>query len=211
LNRQEPQRNAIADAFLKRWKLWLGLIISAFFLYRTLGALRLSELWDVMRSAAYWWIVPGVVVYFFAVWARTWRWHYMLRPIKRVPLTRLFPVVTIGYMGNNVYPARAGEVIRAYVLRRREGVSMSASLATVLVERIFDGVIMLIFVFVGLPFIPMADWLRNVVVLASIGFLGALAVFFVVAIRPACEARPKTSWTDSWKGCSHCAAPATSS
>jgi hypothetical protein len=42
-----------------------------------------------------------------------------------------FPVVVIGYMGNNVYPARAGELIRAYVLRRREGVSISASLATI--------------------------------------------------------------------------------
>jgi uncharacterized protein (TIRG00374 family) len=67
-------------------------------------------------------------------------------------MRRLFPVVVIGYMGNNVYPARAGEVIRAYVLRRREGVSISASLATIIVERVFDGLVMLIFVFVGLPF-----------------------------------------------------------
>ena len=63
----------------------------------------------------------------------------------------MFPIVCIGYMGNNIYPARAGEVLRAYVLRRTEGVPITASLATILVERIFDGVVMLGFVFVNLP------------------------------------------------------------
>jgi len=48
---------------------------------------------------------PSVAVYFFGVWARTWRWHYMLRAIKPIPVARLFPVVCIGYMGNNIYPA----------------------------------------------------------------------------------------------------------
>ena len=63
----------------------------------------------------------------------------------------MFPIVTIGYMGNNIYPARAGEVLRAVILKQREGVPVSASLATVIVERIFDGVVMLGFVFVNLP------------------------------------------------------------
>jgi len=125
-----------------------------------------------------------VLVYFFGVWARTWRWHYMLRPIKAVSLVRLFPVVVIGYMGNNVYPARAGELIRAYVLRKKEAVSISASLATIIVERIFDGVIMLLFVFVSLPLTPMPAELRQVVVLFSLLFFGALAVFFVIAASP---------------------------
>jgi uncharacterized protein (TIRG00374 family) len=63
----------------------------------------------------------------------------------------MFPIVCIGYMGNNIYPARAGELLRAYVLKKREGVQISASLATIIVERIFDGVVMLGFVFINLP------------------------------------------------------------
>ena len=46
----------------------------------------------------------------------------MLRHIKQISMRRLFPVVVIGYMGNNVYPARAGEVLRSYILKRREAV-----------------------------------------------------------------------------------------
>jgi uncharacterized protein (TIRG00374 family) len=170
---------------LKRWQFWLGVVISAVFLYLALRGLELDKAWLAMRTANYWWIIPGVLVYFFGVWARTWRWHYMLRPIKAVSLVRLFPVVVIGYMGNNVYPARAGELIRAYVLRKKEAVSISASLATIIVERIFDGVIMLLFVFVSLPLTPMPAELRQVVVLFSLLFFGALAVFFVIAASPA--------------------------
>jgi len=169
---------------VRRIQFWLGIFISLLFMGIALRRLELAEVWHAMRTARYFWILPGVVVYFFGVWARTWRWHYLLRPMRTVPLPRLFPVVCIGYMGNNIYPARAGEVIRSYVLRRREGISMSASLATVLVERIFDGLVMLVFVFIALPFTPMPGWLRQIVILSSLLFFGALLVFLALAARP---------------------------
>ncbi|HFE67572.1 MAG TPA: flippase-like domain-containing protein, partial [Chloroflexi bacterium] len=139
---------------MKKWQLWLGLLVSAFFMWLALRGLKLGDVWSSMRSANYIWIIPGILVYFLAVWARTWRWDYMLRPFKQIPLVRLFPVVVIGYMGNNVYPFRAGELLRSFVLRERETVPMSGSLATIIVERVFDGLVMLIFVFVALPFTP---------------------------------------------------------
>jgi uncharacterized protein (TIRG00374 family) len=135
-------------------------------------------------------LAPGVAVYFIGVAVRTWRWHYLLKPLKEVSVRRLFPVVVIGYMGNNVYPARAGELLRAYVLKRNEGVSVSASLATVIVERIFDGLVMLLFVFVALPTAPfLTDTLRATVIIGSAVFLGALIVFLFLAARPALAAR----------------------
>ena len=159
--------------------------ISAVCIWWALRNLKLADVWQVIRQANYWWLVPGVAVYFVAVWARTWRWHYLLRPLKRVPLNELFPIVVIGYMGNNVYPARAGEFIRAYVLKRKQNVSVSASLATIIVERIFDGIVMLIFVLVALPFAPsLPDWLRQIVIGGSVLFFGALIVFLVLASAP---------------------------
>jgi uncharacterized protein (TIRG00374 family) len=170
---------------LKRWQFWLGVAISAFFLYLALRELDLRAVWHLIRYGSYWWLIPSVTIYFFGVWARTWRWHYMLRSIKPIPTRRLFPVVCIGYMGNNIYPARIGELLRAYVLKRKEGVAIGASLATILVERIFDGVTMLLFVFIGLPLVPAipADW-RNFVIVFSLLFFGALVVFFVLAASP---------------------------
>ncbi len=174
---------------MKRWQFWLGVIISIVFVALALRGLKLDEVWAGLRAANYLWLVPGVAVYFVGVIVRTWRWHYLLKPLKEVSVRRLFPVVVIGYMGNNVYPARAGELLRAYVLKRNEGVSVSASLATVIVERIFDGLVMLLFVFVALPTAPfLTDTLRATVIIGSLVFCGALIVFLVLAARPALAA-----------------------
>ena len=175
---------------MKRWQFWLSIAVSALFMWLALRGLDLSRFRDALQDADYIWLVPSVLVYFGAVWARTWRWHYMLRSLKPVPLSRLFPTVTISYMGNNVYPARAGEVLRAYVLKRDEGVSMSASLATILVERIFDGLVMLLFVFLTLPTVPDLDPnLRRLVIFASLAFFGALLVFLALASAPTTSRR----------------------
>jgi glycosyltransferase 2 family protein len=178
---------------MKNWKFWLGLVISAALLYLALRGLDFAKMWDVLKTAQYVWLIPGIAVYFVAVWVRAWRWHYMLRPLKKIPTATMFPIVTIGYFGNNVTPARAGEVLRAFILKRREGVSISASLATVIVERIFDGVVMLCFVFVNLPELSRLTGdagfaggvnIRDLAIIGMAVFFGALIVFLLAAMFP---------------------------
>ena len=176
---------------MKRWQFWLGVAISALFLYLALRGLHLQDLGKALEGANYFWLIPAIAVYFLAVWARAWRWHYLLRPIKRIPTQTMFPIVAIGYMGNNIYPARAGEVLRAVVLKRHEGVAISASLATIIVERVFDGVVMLAFVFINLPELARltgsSGFVGNIQSLALLGtgaFLGALAIFLLAAMFP---------------------------
>jgi uncharacterized protein (TIRG00374 family) len=169
---------------MKRWLIVLGFLISAVFVYLALRGLRLDQVWQTVQDANYGWVIPGLAVYFVGVWARTYRWHYMLGSLRVIPLHRLFPVVVIGYMGNNVYPARAGEVIRAYALRRKEDVPMSSSLATIIVERVFDGLVMLLFILISLPLSPMPPWLRRVAALAIPVFLAAMALFLALAASP---------------------------
>ncbi|MCA9949905.1 MAG: flippase-like domain-containing protein [Anaerolineales bacterium] len=170
---------------MKKWQFWLGVIISVGFLVYALQGLKLTEVFSQVQRANYYWLIPAVAVYFVAVWARTWRWDYMLRPIKKIPIRRLFPVVVIGYMGNNVYPFRAGELLRSFVLYEREDVAIGASMATVIVERVFDGLVMLMFVFVALPLTPIpSESVQTLVVFASIAFFAALIVFFGLAAKP---------------------------
>lgn len=176
---------------MKRWQFWLGVGISGLFLWLALRGLRLQDIGRALEGARYGWLAPGVAVYFLGVWSRTWRWQYLLRPIKHVPLRDLFPIVTIGYMGNNIFPARAGEVLRAYVLRRNQGVPVSASLATVVVERVFDGVVMLGFVIFNLPALAAVSGdsgfvgdIRQVAVWGTAIFAGVLIVFLLAALFP---------------------------
>ncbi|MEZ4770547.1 MAG: lysylphosphatidylglycerol synthase transmembrane domain-containing protein [Caldilineales bacterium] len=168
----------------KNLRLIFGLAVSIVFLYLAVRGLDLKEVLQWLLLADYYWLIPAIVIYFVAVWGRTWRWHYMLRPIKDIPSIRLFPITCIGYMGNNVFPVRAGEVLRAYVLKRSEDVSMSSSLAMIVVERVFDGLVMLLFVFIALPFAPVPSTLRLLVIGASGLFMAALIVFITLASRP---------------------------
>ena len=72
-------------------------------------------------------------------------------------------------------------MIRAFVLRRNESVSVSASLATIIIERVFDGLVMLLFVFFALPFVgasAIPPSYRGYVIFFSLLFVGALGVFF---------------------------------
>ena len=176
---------------MKSWKFWLGFAISALFLWIALRGLGLEDVGAAVADANLWWLLPGIAVYFVGVWARAWRWHFLLGPIKPIPTRTMFPVVAIGYMGNNIYPARAGEVLRAVVLKRREGVPISASLATIIVERIFDGVVMLAFVFLNLPRLAELTGdsgflgnIRQAAVWGTAVFALALLVFLLAAMFP---------------------------
>lgn len=181
---------------MKKWQFWVGVLISVFFVWISLRGLRLGEFWTVVKGANYWWIIPGIAVYFVGVWVRAWRWHYLLKPIKVIPTRTMFPITTIGYMGNNIYPARAGEVLRAVILKRREGVPVSASLATIIVERIFDGVVMLAFIFINLPELArltsasgFVGNIQQVAIYGTVAFMAALLVFLLAAMFPVVTAR----------------------
>jgi uncharacterized protein (TIRG00374 family) len=185
---------------LKRWQFWVGILISAALLWWALRGLRLDEVWESLKGANYLWLLPGIAVYFLGVWARAWRWHYLLRPLKRIPTRTMFPIVAIGYMGNNIYPARAGELLRAYVLRRREQIPISASLATIIVERAFDGIVMLAFVFLNLPELArltadsgFAGSIRSLALIGAGVFLGAVLVFLWMAVFPD-QSRRMSTW-----------------
>ncbi len=176
---------------VKRWQFWVGVAISLFFLYISLRGLPLEALVVAFKQANYWWLIPGVTVYFIAVWARSWRWHYLLKPLKSIPTKDLFPTVTIGYFGNNILPARAGELLRAIVLKKDEDIPISASLATIIVERVFDGVVMLSFVFVNLPELALLTSssgfigdIRTLAIIGTVIFIGALAAFLAAAMFP---------------------------
>ena len=177
---------------MKKWQFWVGILISAGFIYLAVQNLDLPAVWQSLKHAQYWWLLPGIAVYFVGVWVRSWRWHYLLRPMKKISTKSMFPIVTIGYMGNNIYPARAGEVLRAAVLKQKEDVAISSSLATIIVERIFDGVVMLGFVFVNLPELAKlttnSGFIGNIQQIAIWGvviFIGALLVFLLAAMFPA--------------------------
>lgn len=128
---------------LKSRGFWIGIAVSAacvgIFIY-TSDVRHPAKLRHAFSDVNYAWIAASLPVYYLALWVRTVRWQYLLRPVKKVSAIRLYPVVIIGLMANNLIPARAGELARAYVLGQREKISKTTSLGTIAVDRLFDGV-----------------------------------------------------------------------
>ncbi len=169
----------------RRWLVFaIGIVVGALLLWYALKDLELEEVWSALKVANYWWLVPAVTVYFISVWFRSWRWSYLLRAKNEVSAKRLFPVVVIGYMGNDILPFRLGEALRAYVLWRREKINIGTALTTALLERLFDGLTMVLFVFVGLQFVSLPEDLRPWITAASVAFLAVLLFFLFLAVKP---------------------------
>lgn len=87
---------------------------------------------------------------------RTARWQRLLAPTKTIPVLTLFPILIIGFALNNLLPGRPGEFARAYGLGRREGLSKTLAFATVVVERVTDGLALIAFLLLALAaFFPL--------------------------------------------------------
>lgn len=166
---------------LRSGKLWLsvlgtGLFLGLFF-YRT----DLDELFDALAEANYWWVAPAILLWFVSAWFRALRWHYLLRHLERLSTAALYPIVIIGYMANNLLPARTGELVRAYIMGERYRVSRMSTLGTIAVERLFDGIVLVAFLVGVGAFIGLENSLRILVVAMAAVFLVGLIAFLWAA------------------------------
>ncbi|MCU0476787.1 MAG: flippase-like domain-containing protein [Anaerolineae bacterium] len=135
----------------------LSILISAVFLIVAFRGLNPASVIDTLRGANWLMIVLAAGLYLPAMVLITRRWKFVLDDTVPVPVRGLFPLVAIGYMGNNIYPFRAGEVLRLALLRQGWRVPVVRGAATILVERCFDGLVMLTFLLVPAVFIDLSD------------------------------------------------------
>lgn len=134
---------------------WIGAGLSIALLVVFVVTIDLGRMGRALAEANYLYLVPGVGLYLISVLFRTVRWQVLLRHMGSVPVRRLYPVVVVGYMANNLLPMRMGELVRSYYLGSREGLSKTSTLATILVERVLDAVTLLLFIAVIGLFFPL--------------------------------------------------------
>lgn len=176
----------------------LGLAVSVIFLVWALQDLDLQQFANDVQSANLWLLLLSVAAFGVSVVIIAWRWQFLLRALNPVPLGGLLSLVTIGYMGNNIYPFRSGEILRIVLLKRNHQVPYAQAATTVVIERIFDGLVMLSFVIVPLAFLDFgAPFVQQI---ASAGvplFAVALALFLGLAARPNLL-RAVFAWMQRW-------------
>ena len=154
----------------------------------------LHRVWAVMRTANLALVAAGVVCVFLSYVLRAARWQVMLAPLGPTRFSVALRATTIGFAASFILPARAGEVLRPWLLARREGLDASAVFATIIVERMLDlvTVLTLLAVFL-LAFDPGLSALDPAVfatvraggLAAFVAAVVGLSVLFVFASRPA--------------------------
>jgi uncharacterized protein (TIRG00374 family) len=169
---------------LRRKRFWFGLVISAgflaFFLYRT----DFGDIAEAFEGADYALALAAVPLYFLGFWIRTMRWHVLMKPVADIPTWRMYPVVLIGLMANNVMPARVGELVRAYLIGEREKVSKSSALGTIAVDRTFDGLTLVAILATVTVFSGTDASVRGIGIATGIVFISATFVLAALAFSP---------------------------
>jgi len=123
----------------QQWKFWIGIGISAFFLFLLFRSIDGPRLLEALREMDARYMVPAVAATLFSYYLRAWRWKLLLEVEKNTSMRNLFPATIIGYMANNLLPARIGELVRVYVLGEREGIDKGTVFASLVLDRLFDG------------------------------------------------------------------------
>lgn len=160
---------------------WLGILISLILLIFIFYKVDWQELIRAFKNINYIYLAPGIVLYMIGYPVRSWRWQYLLGPIKKIPFNTAFRILVIGFMANNILPARVGEFIRAYLLAKNGSLSKSKTFATIVVERIFDGLVFAIVLMGILIFFSMANWMKRAGICASILFGSVLISLIILA------------------------------
>jgi uncharacterized protein (TIRG00374 family) len=144
------------------WKLWLGLVISALFLFLAFREVDLRRLGESIFSANPNYLALVVIATFFQFIVRSWRWRIFLKPLKNTTFSNRFSSILIGFAANCVLPARLGEFIRANYLGKREGIRGGSAFGTLVVERLFDGFTMLVILLISLIGTPFPDEFQSI-------------------------------------------------
>jgi len=130
-------------------KAWLtfaiAIVLAGVLLYFSFTGLDWNELTLRLRSARLDLVGLAIILQVLNLWLRGFRWRVLLNTNQTLPVASVFWANSLGYLGNNVLPARMGEFLRVEAIKRRHDTSRSYVMATALIERVMDAGVLVLF------------------------------------------------------------------
>ena len=177
----------------------VGIVISIVALVLATSGVDLQRTADVIAGASPAWIAALLALVLADVAARGLRWQALVRPIKPVPFGHMFGYLLIGYLANNVLPARLGEFVRSWYLGEREEIGAARALGTVVVERVIDVVVV---VLIGSFAILVLSARGAIASVALVGVPFAVALVVMLALLVLADRVPilrrVVAWFERW-------------
>ena len=124
-------------------QLAFGLVIALIALYYTLRNVSFSEVISSFKEMDYIYIFPAIVLIVLSYIFRAYRWQALLASSLKINVSGLYSPMMVGFMGNFL-PARAAEILRPYLLSKKYNITFAAAFASIVVERLFDMIILLL-------------------------------------------------------------------
>lgn len=120
-----------------------------------------SELWAVLQAANFYYVIPLPVLIVISFIVRSIRWKELFFMNPSSSLWSMFSSMMVGYLFNNVLPARAGELVRVYMLGKKESLSKSAILGTIIVEKVVDLLVIMVLLLATIIYFPFPEWIKR--------------------------------------------------
>lgn len=165
---------------LKSFRFWIGIIISLVCLYFAFQGIQLDKLLDALKGIEYLWLIPASFLFLVSYSGRVFRWQLLFSPLK-LRLAKVFNALNIGYFLSNLLPARLGDVVRAYLIGEIESISKMHAISTIVVERMSDGLTVVLLLAVAALFVPnIPNEARQGAIATAAG--GVLAIAFLLLL-----------------------------
>jgi glycosyltransferase 2 family protein len=162
-------------------------LVTIGFSYFALSNINFSLAWRGLRTCDYWWLGAALLAFAAGNVARSARWRSLFAQGRRPSLAVVTNAMMIGYLYNNIMPARAGEAARVVVLTQRSETSPVEIVGTVVLERLYDVLAILVIFFAAEPWLPHVSWFGAAAIAAIVLALliaGAAIVLAVFGDRP---------------------------
>jgi hypothetical protein len=170
---------------LKSRRFWIGLIISAVCLYLAFQGIQFGELIDALVGMNYGWFAFAAAMWCVSYVGRVFRWQLLFSP-QPLRWARVFNALNIGYFLSNILPGRIGDLVRAFLLGELENVSKARALSTVVVERLMDGLsVVLFFALTALVVPNIPSEARQAAIGVAITGVAGIAVLLMLSFQKA--------------------------
>jgi uncharacterized protein (TIRG00374 family) len=150
-------------------------LVTVVFSYIALSGIKLGQAWHALRTSEYLWLIPALIAFALGNVARALRWRSLFAAARRPARGVVLNATMVGYFYNSILPARAGEAARVLVLNQRSSAPTVEIVGTVVLERMYDVIAILVIFFAAEPWLPHVSWF-GAAALAAIVLAGLIAL-----------------------------------
>lgn len=159
----------------------IGLLIGAIFLWLALRQTSLEQVQAILSKSNPGWLIFALGLYAADLSFRVSRWRLLLHNVKTLSFKSVGIALIIGYAANNIFPARLGELFRADFAGRRYRLSRSAVMGSIVVERVLDGLIVVLCLVIGRLFVSEQAVLNSLTAISAILFIGIFCAIWLLS------------------------------